>query len=277
MNKQDQSFRRVIGAALFVIGAVFIFLVGVYRFTQNADMLEWSVTIFEQFVIGIFSISFALIVVDPVLHLFQSQHEELREKEQLKQSLISKLRSRVEGIPARAIEELEWHGWLKDGEATKGKQFIEANFKGATLMSIDFEGASLQRAIFEKTHLMDANMLSVHAEETNFRGADMTGVNFKNAELAAANFEGTYLDAADFSGADLERANLKNASIYGAKMYWDISPHNEDYIQWSPARFDENTVLPNSMFWTPETDMRQFTDPNHPNFFTDVGVPERDT
>lgn len=31
--------------------------------------------------------------------------------------------------------------------------------------------------------------------------------------------------------------------------------------------FDEATILPDGTKWTPRTDMRRFTDPNHPKFW----------
>jgi hypothetical protein len=48
-------------------------------------------------------------------------------------------------------------------------------------------------------------------------------------------------------------ANLKESNLLGVNL--------------EGTRFDETTILPDGTHWIPETDMRRFTDPNHPNFW----------
>jgi hypothetical protein len=59
----------------------------------------------------------------------------------------------------------------------------------------------------------------------------------------------------------LEGANLFESDMAGAKL------SHPDHPEYGVARFDEWTVLPNGEFWTPETDMEQFIDPTHKNFW----------
>jgi hypothetical protein len=82
-------------------------------------------------------------------------------------------------------------------------------------------------------------------------GADLGCVNLNDANLRTANLRGTNLQGADLSGANLQGAHLTDAI------------------------FDEDTILPDAeydsgiypSYWTPDTDMARFTDPDHPDFW----------
>jgi hypothetical protein len=53
--------------------------------------------------------------------------------------------------------------------------------------------------------------------------------------------------------ANLQGANLSYANLQGAVL--------ED------AELNETTILPDGTQWTPDTDLKRFTDPKHPNFW----------
>jgi hypothetical protein len=63
-----------------------------------------------------------------------------------------------------------------------------------------------------------------------------------------SNLQGADLTLTNLQGADLRRTNLQGADL-------------------EVAQFDENTILPDMTKWTPDTDMKRFTDPKHPQFW----------
>ena len=71
-------------------------------------------------------------------------------------------------------------------------------------------------------------------------------------DLRAAFFTDANLDGADLSGANLTHAHLAGANLDG-------------------VRFDETTILPDESYWTPESDLSRFTDPDHPDFYRPPG------
>jgi hypothetical protein len=60
---------------------------------------------------------------------------------------------------------------------------------------------------------------------------------------------GAYLGDVNLADASLYKANLQRVKILGT------------------IQLSETTTLPDGSKWTPETDMTQFTDPNHPDFW----------
>jgi uncharacterized protein YjbI with pentapeptide repeats len=71
--------------------------------------------------------------------------------------------------------------------------------------------------------------------------------------LRDANLEGAHLEGARLDGAD-----LRNTILEGAHL-------------------DELTVLPDGSSWSPEADLKRFTDPEHPNFWCIVVPKGTDT
>jgi hypothetical protein len=89
-----------------------------------------------------------------------------------------------------------------------------------------------------------------------------------------ANLEGARLQDADLQGARCWQANLQGADLEGANLKGAyLGQANLQDVKLKDAQFDGKTVLPTdrlygeSSFWTPDTDMARFTDPNHPEFW----------
>ena len=74
------------------------------------------------------------------------------------------------------------------------------------------------------------------------------------ARLYRVNFHGAMLREADLTGAFLQGARLENADLRGAML--------------DGANMDNVTICPDGASWSPDTDMRRFTDPAHPEFWT---------
>ncbi len=86
---------------------------------------------------------------------------------------------------------------------------------------------------------------------------------FIRANLQGADLESAYLRGTSFANATLTGANLKNTNLFGAIFTGaDLTD-----VQLTGASYDARTVLPDGTFWTPGTDMTQFTDPVHPDFW----------
>jgi hypothetical protein len=109
----------------------------------------------------------------------------------------------------------------------------------------------------ERGWLSNGSLDKVDLSRANLQGADLSGAFLQGVNLTNANLENALLSLADLRGADLTGANLTGALL-------------------QDSLFNENTKLPDwtsyseseiSGYWTPDTDMRRFTDPAHPSFW----------
>jgi hypothetical protein len=70
--------------------------------------------------------------------------------------------------------------------------------------------------------------------------------------------QGKDLGRADLSGADLRDAYLSGVGLLGANLSGALL---------ASAKFDETTIIPDGSNWTLDTDIKRFTNPDHPNFW----------
>ena len=112
-------------------------------------------------------------------------------------------------------------------------------------------------------------------------GADLAGANMRSTSLGQANLQGANLFGANLHGAhlwatDLRGANLQFANLHGVNL-WQA---NLDGADLQDTSFNQDTILPDDnpdtalaasspgrSYWTPETDMRCFTNREHPDFW----------
>ncbi len=177
----------------------------------------------------------------------QKAQETKEATEQLKRDLIMRMGSRVNDTAVSAADELLERGWLRDG-SLKGVNLIDANLQGANLINANLQGVVLGGANLFGALLAQVDLQEGRLGRTNLQGADCWNADLKRAEFWLANLK----------GANLERANLQGASFLQANL---------QEVELSEAWFSENTELPDGTYWTPDTDMTRFTDPNHPNFW----------
>jgi uncharacterized protein YjbI with pentapeptide repeats len=116
--------------------------------------------------------------------------------------------------------------------------------------SANLRGANLHTVNLQEAYLFDANL----------QGADLSDANLRGAVLIEADLQGAWLSTckcqappANLEGANLSGANLSGAMLYGTNL--------------TGATFDENTILPDYVRWTPDTDMARFTDTENPNLW----------
>lgn len=108
---------------------------------------------------------------------------------------------------------------------------------------VSLAGLDLSDEVMPAAPLEDAIL-----EGTDFRNANLNAADMRNASLVDANLQGATLRKTSLQGADLTGANLENALLTG-------------------TYFSTETILPDGTFWSEDTDMDRFTDPNHPDFW----------
>lgn len=145
-----------------------------------------------------------------------------------KESLVLQMGSPDNGFAIEAVRILTARGWLVDG-LLRGAHLGRANLSGANLQKVDLTDAHLPLANLHKTRLNDAILTRAYLQGANLAGATLSGARLAGANLNDANLQGIHLDA--------------------------------------ETTFDTETILPDCTFWETGTDLRRFTDPQHPLFW----------
>lgn len=157
----------------------------------------------------------------------------------------------------------------------------ESTLSNANLTSANLNGASLTSAKLDRADLFNANLSKVHMFNTNLTYVSLGRANLSNADLLSANLDGADLAFANLSGANLGRANMSGADLIYANLSGTfLVESNLVDADLSYVTLNEKTVLPDAQildkspdtprydkYWTPETDMTRYTDPNHPDFW----------
>lgn len=222
-------FYKLLGAAVLIgIGA----LLGraIYATDEADQAWGYGVNIYTSFI----STLVTVLILDELNRRRASQEAETALKEQLAMDAASS----VNAIARHALHQLSRRDWLRgDHGALRGRRLADADLSG-----VDFEGANLRGANLMRANLEDANL-----SFTDLRGAKLSRANMK-ADLWLADLQDTLLINVNLEGASLLAANLQGAKLDGAS-------------------FNTDTHLPDKTYWTPETDMTRFTDPEHPDFW----------
>jgi uncharacterized protein YjbI with pentapeptide repeats len=175
----------------------------------------------------------------------------------------------------------------------QGADLEAANLQGANLYKAKLQGADLYQANLQDTNLWAANLQGANLYQANLQGANLTRANLEGAYLGDANLKGANLYKANLQGADLFKANLQGANLIAAKLQdadlgyanlqgADLRSANLKGAKLDDASYDEKTVLPDAKYIgidddgkdifdkyyiAGETDMRRYTDPEHPHFW----------
>ncbi|NDJ60109.1 MAG: pentapeptide repeat-containing protein [Chloroflexi bacterium] len=199
------------------------------------------------------SIAITVLIIDTLYRRRERQTEVRREREHL----IRQLGSGVNEVAKHAAETLRAEGWLTDGSLQETDLRV-ANLEEAKLWEADLQGVNLQwaklkKANLNRVNLVGANLVQANLQAARMRGSDLRGANLLEARLYRVQFHDANLEEANLSGAHLEGAQFFNAYLGEVNV--------------DGAFFDELTIMPDGEFWTPETDVTRFTDPNHPEFW----------
>ena len=220
------------------------------------------------------------------------------ERLNLKRRLVREAGSHANDIAISAIDQLREEGWLTgDNGLLKG-----VDLSGANLENADLRGANLGWTNLKDADLRSAKLIGTDLRDTDLRFADLESANLSHAKLNSAklfgaNLQKTKLYGADFMLADLRNADLRWAEISmtklgekqqgGADVFKDIPPpaklrHVElqgAYLEGAilPSQRYQDAipphesylycaVLPDEEKYTPATDMKKYTDPQHSEF-----------
>jgi len=189
-----------------------------------------------------------------------------------KADIVLQMGSRNNTFTTEAIRIARQKGWLEDGTLV-GVDLFQSNLQdgelwGTNLQSANLTHVNLVGADATRIILQDANLF-----EADLKYASLLDANLKQADLLAADLYQAYLYRSNLEGANLIGANLKRADLREAKLRGAIID--------SSTEFDSLTALPDAtrigtgvngepiydIFWTPDTDMFRYTDPNHPDFW----------
>ncbi len=109
---------------------------------------------------------------------------------------------------------LRW-GIFKDAS---GKDFTNADFKGAKLDNVDFSKANLEGAKMQDASLVGANFQGANLNGVNFTKANLNRARLIQASVIWAEFNNAQMNLVDLAEADLTRSNLANAKMEGVNL-----------------------------------------------------------
>jgi hypothetical protein len=215
------SATRIVGA-IVLLASVLIGVLGYinqhgYGIKPNPFIADFYANVATELA----SISITVLIIDTL--------NERRETQRLKEQLIREMGSFDNGIALRAVRELVYHGWHKDGSLRN------ANLSGANLQGVDLSRADIQGAYLVKTNLNNSKLI-----DTNFEGAFLNESNLQNTHLNEANLSNTDLYGVDFSGADLSNANLDNANL----CYTNFTKAVVSFSQLEMGRSMDGMIMP---------------------------------
>jgi len=250
---------------------VVLLILIVVALVSSLGALLWGNQEWDGLALNLGSEMAGAVVTYALLELFIGRRErreaEGKELAAKKADLIAQMGSQVQDVAIAAAEELQRHGWLTDG-SLRGAILGGANLEGAILGGANLEGINLGRANLEGANLGGANLQGAILILANLQGANLSQANLQGANLLAANLQGAFLIWANLQGANLLEANLQGAFLVQANLE-EANLLGAFLVRANleGANLDENTTLPDSTKWTPDTDMARFTNPDHPNFW----------
>lgn len=287
---QDEraTYELLGGTALVLIGLWFG--VNVFGGSPDNDLGYWT---------NVFTEMLGVLVTIFVVNWFAAR----RDLNNRKKDLMAQIHSRSEVIAVGAVEELMRNGWFHLVQNKKNKNSLQnVQWESADLRHINLSDAAMQKANLNKANLYkiiltganlhkaqlkSAILYEAKLQSTNLSHSVMQTTKLKLAQLQNANISSANLHDADLAGANLQSANLSNCNLqsadFGAANLKGAILRNANLkkAKFNDCQFDEKTVLPNDIrisdddgnmilevrYWTPDTDMTRYTNPEHPDFW----------
>jgi len=213
---------------LLVIMAGFTLLVGAVDEYGGLPLGQLIQHVFRDFYANLTTELGSIALTVLIIDSLTRRYNQQTEEHREKARMLRQLGNRDKSIALQAVEELRLNKWLEDG----------------TLEHIQITWGNLEGA-----HLPKADLRGAHLWLTNLQGARLYDANLQGAFMQAVNLQDAHLCGAMLAGANLTDSNLLNAKL------------DDETI------LDTETILPDCTYWTPGTDLRQFTDPLHPHFW----------
>jgi hypothetical protein len=243
-----QSAARI-AATVFLIVGVFVSLAGYARVHGGTfDLGVFIEDFYANAGVELLSIAVTVLVVDRL-----NERQTLREH---KWELIVQMGSPDHAFAIEAVRIIRLKGWLTDG-SLKGHDFSKADLHDADLTQADLRGAHFYKANLDNAILTGADLQHTSLGFASMKNASMVGANLEHAHLGGADLENADLRDTDLIDAETWSVNVHGANLKGAKL---------TNLRLRGAKLDENTILPCGKKWHDKTDLRQYTDENHPEY-----------
>lgn len=256
--RDHRLFYKLLGAALLIgIGA----LLGRLIYGREEADQAWS------YGVNIYTSVISTLVTVFILDQLAERRADRKAEEALKRQLVDDAASTSNEIAKNAVHQLRRKEWLMwNAGLLKGANLINANLRGANISWANLQGANLNSASLEEAHCVSANMKNAFLSKTKLQGAKLAGANLQQTDLVGAKLQGANLFTANLYGANLFTAHLEGTSLRLANLC---------RASLEGAYVDAKTILPDGEYWTAETDIERFTDPNHPDFWQPAWVKQQ--
>ncbi len=160
-----------------------------------------------------------------------------------------------------------------DDVKLRGADLSEGHYQWASLKSANLAMTNLQKADLTRVKAMKSSFYMARAQRSVLQRGNFDKADFQEADLHGVDLSAARLTQVNMRDTNLAEANLRGAVLTGARMIrTNLRGANLAY-----ARFDESTILPDAEFdldswsfdkyWTPQTDMTRYTNPDHPDFW----------
>lgn len=115
-----------------------------------------------------------------------------------------------------------------------------------------------------------------HLSDGTLEMAKLRGANLEDAKLSYANLRGAFLGWANLKGAFLVGADLQKVILWSANLQGaNLEKANIEGAVLENAFFDETTILPDGLYWSPDANLARFTHPHHPGTWYPVRFAEK--
>jgi uncharacterized protein YjbI with pentapeptide repeats len=294
----QNSERRTTWIVLFLLITVAALSLGssyyAHSRSNSVDYWSWLDGALQNFSTEMMGAIVTFGLFELILGSQKAKREKAEQIEELQKRLVREAGSRSSNATAKAaVDRLRAEGWLTTGDSAA--LLKQANLANSDLQGVDLQYANLQQANLngsnlQQSNLQYANLQQAYLNGTNLQQAYLGSANLRQANIRSVNLQQAYLGSANLQQAFLGNVNLQQANFVEAnlKHAWLVGSNLRGAKNMESAIFDEKTVLPdakqmldetgdflvdeNNLFvydkyWTPETDMRRYTDPKYPNFW----------
>lgn len=262
IHKMYRTFYEVSGGFSIII--LLLWFGGIIF--ANGVLDDYSINVYTEAVSAFASVVVTVLILDRRAE----QREERRRKQEQQERLVRDTKSQADdAIAIKALEELRAHGWLI-GEAglLKGENLKGVRWSKAPLIDANLQGANLYEGQLDGAWMISANLQGAILTWSNLKGTHLSGANLQGATMIFAQAQGADFNLACLDGADLRSADLQNATILNASLQGaNLQGANLSGVQYDDFADFEGAILPDGKSWKSDTDMRQFTDPNHLDFW----------
>jgi uncharacterized protein YjbI with pentapeptide repeats len=199
----------------------------------------------------------------------QAERDQLQKQEQAERDQRQQ-REQQTRDQLQSISDLRRAGTSQDRQPIIDRMGKSKLFRGADLGQADLSEANLGQADLEEAILTGVELEGAYLWEANLKGVDLEYVILVNAILVNANLSGAILVNANLEGAILADAILEGATLWNANLKGaDLVKANLENIIWKGKDRHKLPVvptLPDGEEWTSDTDMKRFTDREHPEY-----------